>query len=143
MKKFIKLGIVAVVVGGAAFMWFTGRVDKHAVEQAGRQAYYKTRGGAAQVLKPSAPTKSGPAAAEQCKKNLREIETGKRKVASRRGAGVGAVSVAEVEEALGHRLPRCPGGGKYSLRNLEYLPHCSIGNQGDANPANDHTIRQF
>ncbi len=81
--------------------------------------------------------------AEQCRQNLRRIESAKRAIATRTGVAVGAVSWDSVLKELGGVMPKCPKAGTYSLRSLEQLPTCSVGANGTPEPGDDHQIRSF
>jgi hypothetical protein len=142
MKKFLVWAAIVAVVGVVGFLFYSGRLDKEQAEQLGRQAYYGARGAADKVVSTDRVAPGDYGAAERCRANLREIERGKRLVGSNRG-GVGAVSESEVEKALGKSIPKCPSGGRYSIRNLEYLPICSLANNGNLDPKDDHAILQY
>lgn len=142
IKKFIIYAAIAAVAGVVGYLFYVGRLDKDAAQQLGRQAYYGTRGAVDDLVNTGgAPGDYG--AADRCRKNLREIERGKRLVARDRGTTFGSVSASDVEKALGKSIPKCPGGGRYSIRNIEYLPLCSAGSNGNLDPKDDHIILQY
>ena len=142
MGKALKIGIAVVVVGGVVALYATGRLDKEETKQLARQAYYAGRG-AAGAAKSKPITRGDTSTAGQCRENLKRIESGKRQAGRDRGNATGAVSVSEVEESLGGSLPKCPEGGRYTLRAMEYLPRCSIGIQGNTDKSDDHVILEF
>lgn len=91
--------------------------------------------------------------ARTCRENLHRIQAAKRKFAFERGQQVGPITWEDVVRQLpgvaGKRMspaeynkliPRCPGGGTYTLGNLEEVPRCSIGGQGTLTLDDDHII---
>ena len=145
VKKIIRFGIiglVVIVVGGFAYLYFTGGVDKQATEDLARRTVYQARGAVQEGL--TAKSAPGDAnSAEMCRQNLRRIEQGKRVIAQRKGAAVGAVSKTELEEAVGGSMPRCPDGGRYKINDIGMLPTCSKSAQRNQDPSDDHVILQF
>ncbi len=116
-------------------------LDFDQVSQFARRLYYGSRGAAYNLVEPSGPKSY--AEASQCRENLRAIERAKRVVAERKGQVAGFITVQEVEQAMGHPLPRCPSGGTYTLQALVELPTCSIDGNGTLEPRDDHIIRKF
>lgn len=109
----------------------------------GRRIYYKSLGVVNSVIRPGAPRAGNTAAAAKCRENLREIERAKRRAAQNKGKETGYLSVVEVELAMGHKLPRCPLGGNYTLGALVALPTCSISTQANLDPKDDHFLKEY
>lgn len=83
------------------------------------------------------------AKADQCRRNLRLIESAKRRAAAEEGVAAGFVSNADIEKALGHKIPRCPAGGQYFIGPVVQLPACSISDSRSGDPRDDHIITQY
>jgi hypothetical protein len=89
-----------------------------------------------------------------CRENLQRIQSAKRKAAQDRGVTVGEVTWDEVLHVLhpnyipgrsprqrfNELMPKCPGGGTYSLGTLQEVASCSIGGNDNMDPADDHLI---
>lgn len=109
----------------------------------GRRIYYKIRGGVYTVSHQDSPRAGSYADAAQCRENLREIERAKRKAAEQKGMTTGALTVQEVEAAMGHKIPRCPSGGRYAINPILMMPSCSIGTQANLDPKDDHFLEFY
>lgn len=82
------------------------------------------------------------ACAQQCRANLRSIETAKRAIQARRPGATGSYSWNEITSHLGRR-PACPCGGSYRIGTSEQLPTCSVGAGGGREAALQHVLRSF
>src|SRR5690606_25625414 len=128
MKKIILLAFIAIVIGAAAYL---GVINPKKVEAQARGALYSAKGIAGDLgSAPSGPSQSAQQSAAACRENLKRIESAKRALASRQGVTVGAISWDAIKKELGGQIPKCAGGGSYSINSLEMLPTCSIGGAG-------------
>jgi prepilin-type N-terminal cleavage/methylation domain-containing protein len=81
--------------------------------------------------------------AKSCVSNLKQIDSAKEQWAMDNKAGEGdTVTDAELW-GTGNYIkaePSCPSGGAYTVDVVGVNPTCSIGDQGDADTSNDHTL---
>jgi hypothetical protein len=141
----MKIGIIVLIAAGVVggLIWF-GVLTPSQVEQAARKARGDVTKVVDNIAAPTDQQANNPAAAKQCRANLKSIESAKRAVASEKGNSIGVVSVAEVKKHLGGSMPRCPAGGEYNIGTLQHAASCSIGgNNTTTISSDDHEISGF
>ncbi len=147
MKQRIAFVVAVLAVGAGIFLGF---VDLDKVNMGFRRVFFQARG---EVMKVGVtPNQMGNVAqAQQCRAILQRLSAAKRQAAQNRGQAVGTVSWEEVMRAMYPRenltparmqqlMPRCPGGGTYTLGTLEVVPKCSIGGNSSLAADDDHMI---
>ena len=141
----MKIGVIVLIAAGVVGgLIFFGVLTPSQVEQAARKAKGDVTNIVNNVAAPVAMQANNPAAAKQCRANLKTIESAKRAVASAKGNSIGAVSVTEVKKHLGGSMPRCPAGGEYNLGSLQQAAGCTIGSNKTPGISNeDHQISGF
>lgn len=82
--------------------------------------------------------------AQECILNLKMIDSAKEQWAMDTKAADGDLGPT-MEEIAGpglyiKELPECPCGGSYDMGLIGEDPICNIGDQGDSDPSNDHTL---
>ncbi len=142
----MKIGVVVLVAAGVigGLIWF-GVLTPAQVEQAARKAKGDVTGVVKNIAAPATGAQANnPAAAKQCRANLKVIESAKRAVASEKGNSIGAVSVSEVKKHIGGSMPKCPAGGDYNIGSLQHAASCTIaGNNTPSIKTDDHMISGF
>lgn len=81
--------------------------------------------------------------ARSCQGNLRVIATAKEQWAMDNRMGsldtpTAAVLVNTYIKGTGGVMPACPSEGTYAIGDMETWPSCTIGNNGNADPRDDH-----
>ena len=131
--------IFIIIVGVVVGLFASGIVDFESVWGQVRRVFY----GSQQVL--SGPKPGNVQNAAICRENLRQIESGKRRVADEKGWTHGArVTWDDVCRVQGWKEPpKCPDGGVYALNPIGNLPYCSISDNKTLDNDDDHTIRNY
>jgi hypothetical protein len=144
--------IVAIVLLAVVGVFALGILDFDKTVMWARHYFFRARGEVAS-LSAGRPT-GNPNHARICRENLQRIQSAKRKAAQDRGVTVGEVTWDEVLHVLhpnyipgrsprqrfNELMPKCPGGGTYSLGTLQEVASCSIGGNDNMDPADDHLI---
>ena len=144
-----KLLFVAILVGillvvGAVLGLYDWRSAKTTIEVQASNVVSKVEQ-AAKISPPGTvkPTGNAVKDAENCRENLRRIQSAKRAVMARGGLTVNDVSIDAVKKELGGTVPRCPNGGEYVLGNMQTNVRCTIAGNRTTDPADDHMISKF
>jgi len=138
MKTKIIIALVILVLAG---LFYTGVLDWRRWSGTARQEYYSGRNALTSKQVTPAQVMEN---AKICRQNLRSIESAKRAIAQKLGKPAGDVSWSAVLQEMQLREPpKCPDGGEYTLGRIEELPRCTIGAQGNVDPADDHILKQF
>lgn len=138
MKKKIIL-----IVGAVAFAAFS-YVNWQWLRPWYRHYYYRGRSKVARVTNFRTQPVGNVQAARQCRANLRTIENAKRKVAQEKGKAFGRLTWSDLmAEFPGHRIPRCPAGGEYTLNDIGMMPRCTIGANETVRSEDDHLLINY
>jgi hypothetical protein len=139
-QKIILIAMAAAVVA----LFAVGIVKWEQAAAWGRRLFYQGRSAAARATDFSTPQLNNVPAAQQCRANLRLIESAKRKVAQDKSMAIGRLSWDDVKKELpGRQIPRCPMGGTYSIGNLGQMPTCSIASAGTGRDEDDHIVINY
>jgi len=142
----MRLSVIAIlVVAVVGALIYFGFISKEDVEQTGRVAVADVKKLGNSITAPvEGVSPQAVAVANQCRENLKRIESAKRAIADSTGRASGAVSWDEVLRHMGARKPpACPGGGAYSLNTIGTAASCSISGNGTASRDDDHGIMNF
>jgi hypothetical protein len=146
MKGFLKFSAIILLGVGLLGAIYVGLIDPRRVKVQARNALSNVGSAAAGALSsgsPGAGRTNSPAVAEECRQNLRRLESAKRALASRGMFATGSVSWDAVVKELGGRRPACPAGGTYHLGTLQQLPTCSVAGGGTVDSRDDHVIKAY
>lgn len=134
MRSGMRNTLIVVAVLGLAAAIKLGFIDGRRVEATAYNAVGAVRRGAEQVTgaMPSGGDAIGggerhtdPKCVSQCRANLANIDSAKKRVVRATGYSTGAVARSAVEREMGGRIPECPCGGTYTLGNEQQYPACS------------------
>ncbi|MBN1867189.1 hypothetical protein JW916_07825 [Candidatus Sumerlaeota bacterium] len=152
MKKVVLILAAVVLVGGGAWYFLVADKQEQAnarerlrqLEYNAENAAYDARHQVKRVVEPSGPVYNDPKAAEQCRENLKRIESAKRHAATQLSIASGDVPLDAILKAMGvSELPRCPAGGEYRIGPVGTMVRCSIGTNATATHDDDHFIRDY
>ena len=134
----VKRIIFVAVLLAAGLTFYFGYWNFRDVERGAKQGLKEVK--EATGMKPNVVQDKGHA--EQCRQNLKLLESIKRQIAEERGTV--SVSWEEIRKRCKNGvLPTCPDGGEYQLNGTGQPVSCSIGNNNTMDRSDDHHIAGF